>query len=90
MLDTERIDGTIYLPAMKEVNELVLRFNGSLSGEHNDGLVRGPWLEQMYGKEMLAIFQSAKKIMDPDGIFNPHKKVNASWDYSFHHIRDHF
>jgi FAD/FMN-containing dehydrogenase len=78
------------LPAMKEVNNLVLHYGGSLSGEHNDGLVRGPWLEAMYGKHMLHIFQEAKKIMDPQAIFNPHKKANADWDYSFSHIRDHF
>ncbi len=78
------------LPAMKEVNELVLHYHGSLSGEHNDGLVRGPWLEEMYGKKMLKIFQEAKSIMDPEEIFNPHKKANATWDYSFSHIREHF
>jgi FAD/FMN-containing dehydrogenase len=78
------------LPAMKEVNNLVLKYGGSLSGEHNDGLVRGPWLEAMYGKHVLHLFQDAKKIMDPQGIFNPHKKANADWDYSFSHIRDHF
>lgn len=78
------------LPAMKEVNTLVLKYKGSLSGEHNDGLVRGPWLEQMYGPEVLEIFKKAKSIMDPDAIFNPHKKANANWDYSFSHIRDHF
>lgn len=78
------------LPAMKEVNELVLKYKGSLSGEHNDGLVRGPWLKQMYGEDMLKIFQEAKHIMDPQGIFNPHKKANADWDYSFSHIREHF
>jgi FAD/FMN-containing dehydrogenase len=78
------------LPAMKEVNNLVLKYGGSLSGEHNDGLIRGPWLEMMYGKPMLHIFQQTKKIMDPEGIFNPHKKATADWDYSFSHIRDHF
>lgn len=78
------------LPAMKLVNTLVLKYGGSLSGEHNDGLVRGPWLETMYGKEVLGIFQSAKHIMDPKGIFNPHKKATADWDFSFSHIRDHF
>ncbi len=78
------------LPAMKEVNNLVLKYGGSLSGEHNDGLVRGPWLEMMYGPAMLKIFREAKDIMDPDHIFNPHKKANATWDYSFSHIRDHF
>jgi len=78
------------LPAMKEVNELVLKYKGSLSGEHNDGLVRGPWLVQMYGQEMVDIFRQAKQIMDPQGICNPHKKANADWDYSFNHIRAHF
>ena len=78
------------LPAMKEVDELILEYKGSLSGEHNDGLVRGPWLKQMYGSEMLGIFKQAKHIMDPDNIFNPHKKADADWDYSFSHIRNHF
>lgn len=78
------------LPAMKEVNELVLSYGGSLSGEHNDGLVRGPWLEQMYGPEMLDIFKQAKAILDPENIFNPHKKTDATWDYSISHLREHF
>lgn len=78
------------LPAMKEVNELVLKYKGSLSGEHNDGLVRGPWLEQMYGKDMVDLFRQTKTIFDPNGIFNPHKKANADWDYSYSHIREHF
>lgn len=77
-------------PSMKEVNDLVLKYKGSLSGEHNDGLVRGPWLEAMYGKEIVELFRKTKNIFDPDGIFNPHKKANADWDYSFSHVRDHF
>ena len=78
------------LPAMKAVNNLVLKYGGSLSGEHNDGLVRGPWLEMMYGKDVLALFKEAKHIMDPQAIFNPHKKATADWEYSFSHIRAHF
>lgn len=78
------------LPAMKEVNHLVLKYGGSLSGEHNDGLVRGPWLKEMYGPHMLEIFKKTKQIFDPEDIFNPHKKADATWDYSFSHIRDHF
>jgi len=78
------------LPAQKEVNELVLKYHGSLSGEHNDGLVRGPWLEAQFGASMLAHFRAVKHIFDPQNIFNPHKKSDANWDYSFKHIRDHF
>lgn len=78
------------LPAMKEVDNLVLQYKGSLSGEHNDGLVRGPWLKDMYGEEVLDLFKKTKDIFDPQHIFNPRKKANATWEYSFSHIRDHF
>lgn len=78
------------LPAMKEVNELVLSYGGSLSGEHNDGLVRGPWLERMYGPEVFGLMQQTKTIFDPQGIFNPHKKTDADWDYTMSHLREHF
>lgn len=84
------VDRKKILPAMKEVNRLVLKYHGSLSGEHNDGLVRGPWLEEMYGKEIYKLFKQTKAIMDPQNIFNPHKKADAGWEYSFGHIRDHF
>jgi FAD/FMN-containing dehydrogenase len=78
------------LPAMEEVDILVLKYHGSLSGEHNDGLVRGPWLKQQFGKEVYGLFREVKNIFDPHNIFNPHKKSDADWNYSFSHIRDHF
>jgi FAD/FMN-containing dehydrogenase len=77
-------------PAMKETNELILKYKGVLSGEHNDGLVRGPWLERAYGKETYDHFRQTKAIFDPQNIFNPHKKANADWDYSFKHVRERF
>ena len=77
-------------PAMKEVNNLVLKYGGSISGEHNDGMVRGPWLEPMYGREVFALMKEAKTICDPENIFNPHKKTDADWDFSFNHIRQSF
>jgi FAD/FMN-containing dehydrogenase len=77
-------------PSQREVNNLVLKYGGSLSGEHNDGLVRGPWLEAQFGKNVYAMFKEVKDIFDPDNIFNPHKKTDATWDFSFSHIREHF
>ena len=77
-------------PCMKEVNNLVISYGGSVSGEHNDGLVRGPWLKQMYGKQVLDIMKQIKHIYDPDNIFNPHKKTDANWEFSFSHIRKNF
>jgi FAD/FMN-containing dehydrogenase len=77
-------------PAMKEVNTLVIQYGGSVSGEHNDGMVRGPWLEQMYGPTVLGYMREIKSLYDPQNIFNPHKKTDADWDFSFSHIRQHF
>ncbi len=77
-------------PAQKEVNELVLKYHGSLSGEHNDGLVRGPWIEQQFGKPVTDLLREVKHIFDPENIFNPHKKTDANWEYSMSHLREHF
>ena len=78
------------LPAMEEIDQLVLHYKGSLSGEHNDGLIRGPWLEEQYGKQIVGLFRDVKDIFDPENMFNPHKKSDADWDYSFSHIRKSF
>ena len=77
-------------PAMTEVNNLVLKYGGSISGEHNDGMIRGPWLIEMYGPEVMEFFKRTKQIFDKDNIFNPHKKTDATWDYTMSHIRQHF
>lgn len=77
-------------PSMKEVNDLVLEYGGSVSGEHNDGMVRGPWLEQMYGPSVFGYMKEIKQLYDPQNIFNPNKKTDATWDYSFKHVRGGF
>ncbi|MEX2014701.1 MAG: FAD-binding oxidoreductase [Candidatus Saccharimonadales bacterium] len=77
-------------PAMREVNELVLSYGGSMSGEHNDGMSRGPWLEKQYGPEVVGLFKQVKDILDPKNIFNPHKKTDADWEFSMNNLRRHF
>ena len=57
------------------VYDLVLRYRGSITAEHNDGIIRTPYLEKMYGEKMMAIFAEVKKIFDPKNIFNPGKKI---------------
>lgn len=77
-------------PAMREVNNLVLSYGGSLSGEHNDGMSRGPWLHLMYSRDVMRLFKEVKKIFDPQNIFNPDKKTDAHWEFSVTHLREHF
>ena len=74
------------IPAMDEVYKLVFQYGGSISAEHNDGLIRSPYLRQMYGDEIYRIFEEIKKIFDPQNIFNPGKKTSASLEYVLEHF----
>lgn len=69
------------------VYNLVLRYGGSLTAEHNDGLIRSSYLEQQFGSEVYKLFIEVKKIFDPQAIFNPGKKVGASREYAWSHLR---
>jgi FAD/FMN-containing dehydrogenase/Fe-S oxidoreductase len=61
----------------KAVANLVLEFGGALSGEHGDGLVRGPFMRQMFGDTLYEAFREIKQTFDPHGIFNPGKIVDS-------------
>ena len=67
---------------MNRVYPLVAEFGGSPSGEHNDGLIRAPFLELFFGKEVEHLFEETKRIFDSHGIFNPHKKIGVSLAYA--------
>ncbi len=77
---------TIIPKVSKEVYDLVFRYQGSSTAEHNDGLVRSHVLPQMYGEKMYNLFKETKAIFDPKNIFNPRKKVNFNWKWSQEHI----
>ena len=62
-----------------KVYDLIVQFNGSITGEHNDGWVRTPYVEKMFGPEMYALFLEVKKIFDLHNIFNPGKKVGTNF-----------
>jgi Fe-S oxidoreductase len=60
-----------------EAAHLVVKYGGSLSGEHGDGQARADLLEIMYGQELLQVFREFKSIWDPEGKMNPGKLVDA-------------
>ncbi|MBN1947126.1 MAG: FAD-binding protein [Bradymonadales bacterium] len=61
----------------REAADIVCRFGGSLSGEHGDGLLRGPYLKQVLGPDVYQLLLEVKRAFDPTGIFNPNKIVDA-------------
>lgn len=61
-----------------EVYKIVAKYKGSITGEHNDGIIRTPYLSIMYGEKMVGLFAEVKKIFDPLGVLNPGKKTGGT------------
>ncbi len=61
----------------EEIATLVKKFNGSLSGEHGDGRLRGEFIRQMVGEKNYELLKRVKQSWDPDNIFNPNKIVDT-------------
>jgi FAD/FMN-containing dehydrogenase len=88
LLDLRNEKEREYIPHIaNDVFTLVKEYHGSTSGEHNDGWVRTPYLHMQYDKKILKLFEETKKIFDPHGIFNPHKKTDPDLDFAMKHIR---
>ena len=61
----------------EEVATLVKKYNGSLSGEHGDGRLRGEFIKQMVGEKNYALLKQVKNTWDPKHLFNPNKIVDT-------------
>ena len=78
ILDLKTKEGTQQFRTIaEEIASLVKKYNGSLSGEHGDGRLRGEFIKFMVGDENYDLFKKVKKIWDPNNIFNPGKIVDA-------------
>ncbi len=69
----------VILDLAPKVYELVISEGGTTTGEHNDGIIRTPYLGLIFGSEMVKLFEETKKIFDPLNIFNPGKKVGGTF-----------
>jgi FAD/FMN-containing dehydrogenase/Fe-S oxidoreductase len=61
----------------EEIATLVKKYQGSLSGEHGDGRLRGEFIPQMVGEKNYQLFRQLKQTWDPYSIFNPGKIVDT-------------
>ena len=80
-----RIDFDLRTPAglahwrrfLTEAAALVVKYGGSLSGEHGDGQAKGELLPIMYGPELMQAFREFKRAWDPQNRMNPGKLIDA-------------
>ena len=60
-----------------EITDLVIKYGGSISGEHGDGLVRSYWNKKMFGDKIYSAFKLLKDSFDPYKLMNPGKIVDS-------------
>ncbi len=61
----------------EEITDLVIKYGGSISGEHGDGLVRSYWNKKMFGDKIYSAFKQLKDSFDPHKLMNPGKIVDS-------------
>ncbi len=72
LVNTKTVAGVEQMAAIAdEVTDLVVKYGGSVSGEHGDGRARTQWNRKLYGEDLWNTFRDLKTAFDPDWILNP-------------------
>ena len=78
IINLKTVEGNqLFRTIAEEVATLVKKYQGSLSGEHGDGRLRGEFIKQMVGEKNYKLLKEVKYTWDPKGIFNPNKIVDT-------------
>ena len=62
---------------LEKTTDLVVKYNGSLSGEHGDGRLRGEFIPKVLGEDVYKLLEQVKGIFDKNGVFNTGKIVDT-------------
>jgi FAD/FMN-containing dehydrogenase len=78
MINLKTAEGVfIFRGILTDTAALIKKYNGSLSGEHGDGRLRGEFIATVMGDEVMKLFKKVKQIFDPNNIFNAGKIVDT-------------
>ena len=78
IINLKTVEGNqLFRTIATEIAFLVKKYDGSLSGEHGDGRLRGEFIPQMIGAKNYELLKEIKRSWDPANIFNPNKIVDT-------------
>ncbi|EMA10950.1 oxidoreductase [Haloarcula vallismortis ATCC 29715] len=78
LINTKTVEGVETMESIADaVTDLVVKYGGSVSGEHGDGRARTQWNEKLYGAGLWETFQKLKSAFDPDWLLNPGQVVGV-------------
>ncbi|MEO0562765.1 MAG: FAD-linked oxidase C-terminal domain-containing protein, partial [Chloroflexota bacterium] len=66
-----------YREISEGVTEAVLKYQGSVTGEHGVGIARGEQQERLFGPQLTEAFREVKAAFDPHNRMNPGKMVDV-------------
>ncbi|WP_251342658.1 FAD-binding and (Fe-S)-binding domain-containing protein [Haloplanus halophilus] len=72
LVNTKTVEGVAQMESIADAaTDLVVKYDGSVSGEHGDGRARTQWNRKLYGDRLWETFRDLKSAYDPDWILNP-------------------
>ncbi len=72
LVNTKTVEGLETFEAIADgITDLVVKYGGSVSGEHGDGRARTQWNRKLYGDRLWNVFRDLKSAYDPDWLLNP-------------------
>jgi FAD/FMN-containing dehydrogenase/Fe-S oxidoreductase len=78
LVNLKKSDGVRQLRQIAEKSlELVMKYDGTISGEHGEGIARGEFSEVYFGPQLTQAFKEIKNAFDPSNHLNPGKMVNV-------------
>jgi len=78
LINTKTVEGVETMESIADaVTDIVVKYGGSVSGEHGDGRARTQWTEKLYGPDLWETFQELKSAFDPDWLLNPGQVVGV-------------
>jgi len=78
LINTKTVEGVETMESIADaVTDLVVKYGGSVSGEHGDGRARTQWNEKLYGPDLWETFRELKSAFDPDWLLNPGQVVGV-------------
>ncbi|MFB6101944.1 MAG: FAD-binding and (Fe-S)-binding domain-containing protein [Haloplanus sp.] len=72
LVNTKTVEGVERMESIADAaTDLVVKYDGSVSGEHGDGRARTQWNRKLYGDRLWETFRGLKSAFDPDWLLNP-------------------
>jgi FAD/FMN-containing dehydrogenase/Fe-S oxidoreductase len=66
-----------YRNIAEALTDAAVKYGGTITGEHGQGLARGEFTEKLFGVKLTDAFRQIKRAFDPDNRMNPNRIIDV-------------